>query len=336
MRNLSIFAAIVLLLCLPLAAGADEIEEYREYRAGLIELWNAGKYEEAAKSIEENFDRFPTQTWKMSYNMAAVCAHLEDCDRGIDFLGRAHGKGQFFNKWAFGGELWAGYREKEAFTKFLERNEELRAEAEKNSEMKIEVALPEGYEEGKKYPLFIALHGGGENIETFRPNWKSGVMESEFIILYVQSSQVVSIDGFSWEEQEITKKEVREAYDIACAEYPVDTTEVLIGGFSSGGFGSLVDTFFEVLPVKGFIILCPPMPENITETEAARARDRGVRGTIITTELDRRVPAQRQMADLFRDTGLQYQFILTPNIGHWYPDDLPERIDQAIAHIRNR
>jgi predicted esterase len=272
----------------------------------------------------------------MSYNMAAVCAHLEEYDKGIEYLGRAHDEGQFFNKWAFGGELWAGYRVKEGFGKFLERNEEMRAAAQEKAEMKIEVALPDSMNKEMKYPLFIALHGGGENIEAFRPNWKSVVMESEFIILYVQSSQVVSMDGFSWEEQETTLKEVREAYDRVCAEYPVDTADVLIGGFSSGGFGSLVVTFFEAVPVDGFIILCPPMPENITEAEVASARDRGVRGTIITTELDRRVPAQRKMADLFRDTGLQYQFILTPDIGHWYPEDLPERIDQAIAHIRNR
>jgi hypothetical protein len=110
---------------------------------------------------------------------------------------------------------------------------------------------------------------------------------------------------------------------------------VLIGGFSSGGYGSLVAAFFEAVPVKGFIILCPPMPDNITAAEVLKARERGVRGTIMTTELDRRVPDQRKMADLFRENGLQYQFVLTPDIGHWYPDDLPAMIDQAIAHIRN-
>ncbi len=176
----------------------------------------------------------------------------------------------------------------------------MKEEARKKAKMKLEIKLPGELEEGRIYPLFIALHGGGENIETFKPNWKSNVMESEFIIAYVQSSQVVSMTGFSWEEQEVTKKELKEAYDRVCAEYPIDTAEVLIGGFSSGGYGSLVATLFESVPVKGFVILCPPM------------------------------------ADLFRDTGLQYQFIITPNIGHWYPENLPEMIDQAIAHIRNR
>jgi predicted esterase len=316
-------------------AGADGREEYGQFRKGLLELYNAGKYEESAKLIEENYDRFPGQAWKMSYNMAAVCAHLEDYARGIDYLTLAHRKGQWFGVWAFEGDFWTGYRELDDFNEFLTKNIEMMEEAQKNAKPKLEVVLPESAEEGKKYPLFIALHGGGENIEAFKPHWKSGVMEGEFIIAYIQSSQVASMEGFMWENQEIAKKELGEAYVKICADYPVDTTEVLIGGFSSGGYASLVATFFEAVPVKGFIILCPPMPDNITSAEVTRARERGVRGTIITTELDRRVPDQRRMADLFRDSGLQYQFIITPDVGHWYPDNLPELIDMAIAHIRS-
>lgn len=319
-------------------ASSQEKEEtgYQEFRKVLIEKYNAGEYAEAAEMIAESFDDFPGEEWKMSYNMAAVCKHLQDYKKGIEYLSMAQDKGQFFNAWAFNGDFWAPYRETEGFDEILARNDEMIAKAQKTAKMKVEVATPGELEEGRTYPLFIALHGGGENIEEFRPNWKSNVMEGEFIIAYVQSSQVVSMTGFSWEEQDVTKKELKEAYDKVCAEYPVDTAEVLIGGFSSGGYGSLVATFFEAVPVRGFVILCPPMPENITEAEATRARDRGVRGTLITTELDRRVPDQRKMADLFRDTGIQYQFIITPDIGHWYPENLPEMIDQAIAHIRNR
>jgi predicted esterase len=272
----------------------------------------------------------------MSYNMAAVCQHTKNYDKGIRYLNMAHERGQWFNVWSFRGEFWEPYHDKKEFRKFLEKNNAMRDEAQRSAEMKLEVSLPERIELGKTYPLFIALHGGGENIEVFKPNWRSGVMEEEFIIAWVQSSQVASMTGFAWEDQETTKKELAEAYARVCAEHPVNTDEVIIGGFSSGGYGSLVATFFEVIPVKGFVILCPPMPDNITAAEVSAARDRGVRGTIITTELDNRVEAQRAMADLFRDNGLQYQFTVTPNIGHWYPEDLPERIDQAIAHIRNR
>jgi predicted esterase len=326
---------IIVLASIAVSAEENEKQSYQEFRTVLIEKYNAGEYAEAARMIEASYDDFPGEEWKMSYNMAAVCLHLEEYEKGIRYLGMAQDRGQFFNTWGFNGDFWAPYREREGFDEILRRNEELREKAQKAAKPELQVALPGELEEGRTYPLFIALHGGGENIEEFRPNWKSNVMESEFIIAYVQSSQVVSMTGFSWEDQEVTRKELREAYDRICAEYPVDTAEVIIGGFSSGGYASLVATFFEAVPVKGFVILCPPMPDNITEIETTRARDRGIRGTLITTELDRRVPDQRKMADLFRDTGLQYQFILTPDIGHWYPENLPEMIDGAIAHIRN-
>lgn len=52
-------------------------------------------------------------------------------------------------------------------------------------------------------------------------------MESEFIIAYVQSSQVSSMDGYAWQNQEITRKELAEAYDTICAEYPIDRDEII-------------------------------------------------------------------------------------------------------------
>ena len=218
------FAVIVLVALSSIAISAEEKTEqgYPEFRVGLMELYNAEKYAEAAKLIEENYDNFPGQEWKMSYNMAAVCQHLEDYDKGIKYLGMAQDRGQFFNTWAFQGDFWAKYRDTEGFDRILARNDEMKEEAQKTAKMKVEVTLPGDLAEGRTYPLFIALHGGGENIKQFKPNWKSNVMESEFIIAYVQSSQVVSMTGFSWEEQEVTKKELKEAYDKVCAEYPID------------------------------------------------------------------------------------------------------------------
>lgn len=79
-----------------------------------------------------------------------------------------------------------------------------------------------------------------------------------------------------------------------------------------------------------------PLPENVTEEDMRQAARRGIRGTILTTEMDQRLPGQRKLADDFSRLGLQYQFVLTPNVGHWYPDDLDRQIDQAIAHIFSR
>jgi hypothetical protein len=31
--------------------------------------------------------------------------------------------------------------------------------------------------------------------------------------------------------------------------------------------------------------------------------------------------------------GFPCDFVVTPDIGHWYPDDLDNRIDQAVRYI---
>jgi len=314
--------------------GTGSEEGYAEFRARLVELYNAGDYEKGALIIEKNYDKFPEKLTAMSYNMALFCSHTEDYERGLEYLKKAHDRGYWFSIYAFQGDFWASYRELRAFEEFIERNSSMKEEAQKTAEFRMEVALPDSFDSGKRYPLFIALHGGGENIEVFRPRWKSEKLDEEFIVAYFQSSQVSAMNGFSWQDQEITLKELKAGYEKVCEKYPVNKEAVLIGGFSSGGYGSLVATFFEAFPVRGFIILCPPMPDNITAKEVIAARERGVRGTIITTELDRRVPEQRRMADQFRENGLQYQFIITPDIGHWYPENFSEMMDQAIEHIR--
>ena len=183
------------LLSCTVCAEEDGEKDYQDFRAGLIELYTAGKYDEVAKLVEENYDRFPGKATNMSFNMALVCKHLEDYDKGIEYLSMAHERGHWFSIYAFQGDFWAPYREKEEFDAFLARNLEMKDAAQKKAKPKLEVVLPEEYEEGRTYPLFIALHGGGENIEIFKPQWKSGVMESEFIIAYVQSSQVSSMNG---------------------------------------------------------------------------------------------------------------------------------------------
>ena len=145
-----------------------------------------------------------------------------------------------------------------------------------------------------------------------------------------------SMDGFHWSDQEKTKKDVVSAYKEITGEYLIDESQLIVGGFSSGGEASLVLTFFEAIPVKGFIILCPPIPENITEKEIDTLKQKGVRGTLITTGRDPRIKAQKGLIEKFKKAGFQYQFSFSEKDGHWYPKDLFDRIDQSLAHINNQ
>jgi len=194
---------------------------------------------------------------------------------------------------------------------------------------------PEGFVKNQEYPLFIALHGGNSNIANFKEVWVSETMNDEFITAYIQSSQVESMDGFGWTgDIEITRKQIQKTYQEITREYSIDEKEVIIGGFSSGGVAALDISFANTLSVAGFIALCPAKPDSYNEANLLDARERGVRGTILTTEMDPRLEVQKETVKMLESSGLKYRFVVTPNIGHWFPENLSALIDDAIEHIR--
>ena len=75
------------------------------------------------------------------------------------------------------------------------------------------------------------------------------------------------------------------------------------------------------------------MPTTIGDEDILAAKNRGLRGTLLTTEADNRVEQQRALIDRLAKTGLSVDFHLTPAIGHWYPEDFEALLDKAIGMI---
>ena len=336
---------ILPVICLLLAAGVlasrpvqekKEFSSYQELRQYLGELYQQKRYQEAVDLIEQVLDKFPDHVRANTYNLAIFYIQLENYEKAVWALQEGHRRGAFFGKWDFIAALWDPLRNLEGFQDVLEKNEALIAEAQSRAAMTLEVVTPEDYDPSQKYPLFIALHGGGGNIPEFKPNWISRRLSQEFIVAFVQSSQVATMEGFHWQDPSTTKKDLSEAYRQIIEQYPIDTDRVIVGGLSSGGYASLIVALQNTIPACGFVVLRPAFPEEVTEADIIEARDRGVRGTLITTENDQRIEQQKQLALLFKKHGLQYQFLVTPTTGLWFPENLPDLIDQAIAHTFNR
>jgi hypothetical protein len=287
-----------------------DFSNYKDMRAHFGNLYNEGKYAEGAELLEWALKRFPDNLMANAYNLTLVCGKLDNFERGVEVLHYALENGVWFGKYAFNHELWNGYRDLDKFKEFEARNAEMMLEERKKCTSKMLVVTPDGYKKDKKYPLFIALHGGGENMTNFKEVWKSETLEKEFVTLYVQSSQIIAMNGFNWtEDLEITKKEITDAYNDLMGKYDIDRGEIIIGGFSSGGVAALEVTLCNTLPVTGFVVLCPAKPER---------------------------PAQKEMEEIMKKTGIEHRFLVTPDIGHWIPDDLNVKIDDSITHIRKK
>ena len=315
------------------AAAAREFAGYEEMRGAVIDLYGRQEYAEAASILTAALDRYPDHVMANAFNLALMYAGMDSLDQAVRALEEGHRRGIFYGKWSLQQGPWEVFSGLESFQRVLARNEELIAEAQKKAVMKLEVVTPPGYEEGRKYPLFVALHGGGENLEQFKPKWTSPRLRKEFIVAYVQSTQVAAMDGYHWQDDAITRRELGEAYREVAGQYAIDTLRVLFGGFSSGGYGTLLTVFDGTLPASGFVVLCPEVPPDPSENAMEAAMRRGVRGTLLTTEQDGRLERQRKYVVRLAAHGLDVRCVVTPNIGHWYPDDLERLIDEALAHI---
>lgn len=303
-------------------------------RAHAMKLYQQKEYAEAAEILEKALTQFPDHLHANTFNLALMYVLLNDADKALEILEYGLDQGVLYGKYDFSDRIWAPLRKLEGFNSFNQKNEAKRQELQKAAEPKLEVFAPENFDKSKKYPLFIALHGGGENIEVFKPQWTSDLLKKDFIVAYPQSSQMITINGFNWtEDMEVTKKEIKEAYEKVIQKYPVDTSLVIIGGFSSGGVASLEVVLDDTIPAIGFVVLCPAKPDGFMGERVSKAKERGIRGTLITTEMDPRLPDQKDMAAIMKAEGFDLEFIVTPNIGHWYPENLAELIDTAISHI---
>ena len=316
-------------------AGTDSLVfgTYPQMRGVVVDLHGQGRFAEAAAILAGAVPRYPDRVMANTFNLALMYATLGNREESVRAFEDGHRRGVFYNTWSFEDAVWDTLRGDSGFKAVLERNAALIAEAQKGSVMKLEVVTPEGYRADRKYPLFIALHGGGENLEQFRTRWTSPGLRRDFIVAYVQSSQIISMNGYHWQDEAVTRREIAAAYREVLSKCAIDTSRVVIGGFSSGGFGSLVTFFAETVPAAGFVVLCPEVPTDPSADVLAAAARRGVRGTLLTTEQDGRLERQREYVAHLNERGLDVQLVVTPNIGHWYPDNLEQLLDEALAHV---
>jgi len=92
------------------------------------------------------------------------------------------------------------------------------------------IKVPVDFNADKKYPLFVMLHGSGADDKAMLDN---SLTENNFIEIAPfgrGTSNCFTSDG--------AEIDVKEAIDDAIKSYPIDTSKIIIAGFSMGGYGA--------------------------------------------------------------------------------------------------
>lgn len=219
----------------------------------------------------------------------------------------------------------------------LEKNRILLENAQSEAKMEYKVYIPTDYTSDQKYPIVFALHGDGVdgNIHNLSLYWTPEIFTDQGIItVYVQSSQVYSHGGYQWnKDPEIARKEIMDCLREVSEQYSIDTSQIIVGGFSGGAMISVDFALGEVIPIKGFISLCPASVSHYFSVEkAAAALKRGVKAVLFEGELDLE-PSVQDLIKIFYETGFEYKYVVNEGTGHVCPIDLKEKLEDAMAFI---
>ncbi|MEW8993315.1 alpha/beta hydrolase [Clostridium sp.] len=313
--------------------------KYWEFEGEVTTLYNQKKYREALNLLEHASDYLPKQEFdKYSFGImiskAEFYCHEEMYEESINVISYLLNKG-----FACDNDIFYEVHLKEdiRYVELKNKNDLLLAKHNEKTRFKYAVHLPVNYIEGKRYPLFIALHGDPGNIGEFSEYWRPDeFLKKDFIFVYVQSSQLYRYNGFSWTMNPlISRNDIKECYNLLLQEYSIDEECVIIGGFSGGAITALDITFANVIPIKGFIAIGPDFSESFTKENVKLAAERGVRGIFMEGEILIPLEEQEEMIKVFKEVDLRYEFYVNKGIGHAIPQDLSDKLNKALSFICN-
>lgn len=99
------------------------------------------------------------------------------------------------------------------------------------------IKVPRDYNPDKKYPLLVFLHGSGQDDRGVL--YKSKGIKEEFIELAPRGRGTSNVYS-----KDYAQDDIREAIDDVIKNYSIDTTKIILSGFSMGGYG-VYRTFYE-------------------------------------------------------------------------------------------
>ena len=315
-----------------------KLSDKEKYKAA-IELFEEGLKTLSKEEYEKNFFRIMTEKCWLYCND-------ERFDEAVETFSSLIDKGYISPiDWNF-----EGLKSHEKYKELEEKNDQIKKEAQRKAKFEYVVHVPEEYSKDKKYPVFFSLHGDGENIECHEKYWKSEWLTKKgFIVVCPQSSKVHSHEGYIWidkdfyaESYETRKypytygnlhKEFKNCYDIICNQYSVDEENIIIGGFSGGSVASIDITMSNIVPVKGVIPLCSLKPRSFTEENVKSTLQRGVKFVFMDGQEDVPMGEVDEMIEELEAHGISHEYYINEGIGHWYPEDLEEKLDRALSFI---
>lgn len=187
------------------------------------------------------------------------------------------------------------------------------------------VSVPENYSSDTLYPLLIALHGFGSNPESFARALDSIVTNKGYIFCCPYGPEIRGTTAFGWGDERVTDVRIKDAYIYTKEKYAVDTTDVILLGYSQGGYYAFMFGLQYAATYTGVICIAGYYDDEL-DVYLAHEQQEATKFYLMIGELDRSFETNVYADSVFKARGIKSRLVSYPEMGHAFPADKGEVI----------
>jgi len=185
------------------------------------------------------------------------------------------------------------------------------------------------------YPLLVALHGNGSNIDLTAPYWRSAT-ELGWLLALAQSSEVGSAPGtYLWAGRERAASELATHMATLREGFHIDERHVVLAGFSGGATHALAVTLTGLFAAQGVIAIASYLPVIAEFTRRVQGgAASALRVYLVVGEEDESGYAgSKGLAEVFAAHAVPVRLEAHADLGHEYPPDMSATLRSALSFL---
>lgn len=304
----------------------------RELSETVFTLYENERFSDALALVEQAGDDLPDRAEVIAFWRACLSCKLGEVDRALEILQRAIDDGLWWDIERFRRDPdLEPLRSLPAFAEIVAESERRFAAARAAARTSLDVYRPSTDDETP--PLVFALSWRARHLGDFTDWWKP-VVEQGAILAVPRSSQINGMHSFGWDDREIALRDIRACVEMVESERFGRDRVVLAGASQGGELAIRLALGGEIILSRGFIVVVPAIRNIEPYVElTAGARDRGVRGWIVTGELDPGRDAAIELAQFLNANGIPCNIDVIPGIEHDFPPDFETRLPSVLSQL---
>lgn len=315
-----------------------EFTSFAELTQKVMEYHGNPETQQAAYDLmNEAVPQFPEQA-NLLYNWRyCAAALLGKTDLALEIMRESIDAGYWWGEDYLRSDTdLVSLQELPEFNRLVEISETRRQEAQAAAKP-LALTLPLPAATSESLPLLMALHGNSANAQVSVENWESAV-DQGWLTALLQSSQVVGLDRFVWNDLEWGAREIEAHFQELTSKHPVDSDRVVVSGFSKGGEMAIWLSLKEIIPLAGFIAVNPggPFIQDINNwlpiLEECQSL-KSLRGFFLVGENDASAENIKALHEMLNSHGLTCELVVAPEIAHAFPADFDQILDGALEYV---